>query len=215
MNIRWTYIVAVALVMCSLACKSGTNTAATVPGQPPFDLKGARMGMSVAEFRATHRMDHVQGVLMPTREAACSGDDVTGFGVRGDLVTLTPREVRAGIMICIPPLDWSLGNVKPRGISYQFFDGKLYLVMAGFDSKDYTEIRDALAVKFGNPSPTESNEYARYISVLNDGKTWTRGDDVLILMEHGPGRLEPAMFFFNKKLYEAALSRMKPSNPDL
>lgn len=115
-----------------------------------FDLKGNKLGMSLADFKAKHAR-RVPGLDQPL--PWCS-DEAPGQRI-GDLFA-EPWHFDAGIVHARtehPSEETSptIAGVDADLILYQFIDGQLFQITAFFPNDGYHLVAEALSSKFGKP----------------------------------------------------------------
>lgn len=215
MKLAAAFLIALAMTGCQ---SSRPSTVQASTASAPFDLKGVRMGMTIAEVRALTHVNTPQslGGMMP-KDAACTGDNAAAYGVAARLLPQDLSETRAGIVHCIAPPEFTLGNARPKAVLFNFIDGKLYQVMAGFEPASYRDLSDSFKIKFGAVVDDSTNptamRFARGFAVAGEKQVWARGDDVVILLQ---GLSQgPTIFFINGKQFQHAIDSEIPKKSDL
>lgn len=127
-------------------------------GAEPYELKGDRLGMALADFK----MKYHRAIKSDTRTAPFTSEDTAGEE-NVSLLTL-PWHANAGIVHCSIdyPFERFQGRPAPTvaGVAtdfliYKFVDGSLYQITAFFDTNAFEVVRSALIERYGNPDKEE------------------------------------------------------------
>jgi hypothetical protein len=119
------------------------------PEALPYELKGDRLGMTLEEFKTKYARKAGHFTLPYTSES-CAGQ--ANASLRSE-----PWHVGAGLINARVDLP-SEGNpptiagVKTELVLYHFVDGRLFRIVAYFDTEAFHLIRDALVAKHGAPT---------------------------------------------------------------
>jgi hypothetical protein len=115
----------------------------------PFELKGDRLGMTLADFKERHART-VGGMKMPYTSESSPGQ-------ANPTLWSEPWHAAAGIVhgrVELPSENQSptVAGVKTELFLYHFVDGKLFRMTALFDTEQFHLVREALAAKHGPPT---------------------------------------------------------------
>jgi hypothetical protein len=148
-----------------VASHAGADAAAVY-----YDFKGARLGMSLAEWRAlpvpAQSMEGLAGassmIQVGAVEAHCSGD---AGAAAGAMDFRTPAEIKANVLVCryaYPetigsdtmwmPASMPIGELHASDVEYKFLDRTLYEISVTGNSGLLMEVMSGLRAKWGEPT---------------------------------------------------------------
>lgn len=146
---------------------------------PPLEFRGARLGMSQAEWKALPVPEQV----MRPAEPRCSDEDPTAIWARQ-----LPESVAAGIVSCVYvsreggyATGQKLGSSELTSVEYLFQGGKLYAIsMIGVDLAA-PALAQALRDKYGPPTSTGEGEVTNRAgnTVRQTTTTWKAGGQTI------------------------------------
>jgi hypothetical protein len=115
----------------------------------PFELKGDRLGMTLADFKAKHART-IGGVKMPyTSESSAGHPNPTLWS---EAWHAAAGIVHARVELPSENDSPTVAGVKTELFLYQFVDERLYRMMALFDTEAFHVVRAAIADKQGPPT---------------------------------------------------------------
>jgi len=119
-------------------------------GPQPFELKGDRVGISLAEFKAKYARKLGAGISAPFCSDSYPGQALPALHAE-------PWHAAAGIIharVDLPTENSSptVAGTDTEMLLYQFVDEKLFRITALFDTDSFHHIREALFEKQGTPS---------------------------------------------------------------
>lgn len=185
---------------------------ATLQGTDPcderdvFDLKGDKLGMTLAEFKQKHH----RRVPSSDRIAPFCSDEFPGQAI-SDLCA-EPWHTAAGIVharIDLPDENAAptIAGVKSELVLYQFIDARLFQISSFFRTDAYHVLRAALGKKLG--PPVEESETSRQL------RWWTMNSTI----ELAAGSIRPpaptALSFRHDDLVREAAKRKPDPLADL
>jgi hypothetical protein len=186
----------------------------------PFDIKGDRLGMSLAAFKRKYYRD-----LGPNKTPAphCSDNrpdqDNPMLFYKADMA-------KAGIVAAAPtypheafdskPVKPLIAGVEAESFVYKFTDGKLYEISITFGQKKFPRVKEALKAKFGEPNGKETETYQSLFGAKSDGEAivWSNEVSTILLWERA-GDLTSMMLVTDKQLSadaEKKLSQVRGSS---
>lgn len=196
-----------------------------------YDFKGARLGMSIAEWKALpfpgkpeNSKDYGSNTapnIQPTCKTDPGGDKVLAF--------LTSAETAAGVVICQYGYPYSIGTYQSwkaayvsvgehitDRVDYKFLDGKLYEISITGSENLLSDVLEGLTAKFGQATETvndttQNKAGATFPHVV---KTW-RNPAASVRVETPWSRIDDMNVRYDDN---AALSRLlaaeKAAHPD-
>lgn len=191
-------------ICCAVFLLLLSSAAFSQVAKPQFDLKGVKLGLSLEQFKQDHysfrRGDpkhHIPDGIGPhcvehTNDA---------------LLMLSTEEAAAGVIACYGGDDIikeivvktkpapTLANIPLRTYSFFFFSGRLFKVVAAFDSENYSHLQAAFSEKFGKPDAEKSG----------DQTIWSNGNETIgitHLVSNGWGIMEFVDMVIQKQINE-------------
>lgn len=165
-----------------------------------YDFKGARLGMSLAEWRAMPIIAQnplasmpLSSIRMGEVRAICAGDP----GV--DSSTMSYRssaEAKANVLICgyvFPetigsstmwmPASIPIGELSASGVEYKFMDGRLYEISITGNAGLLGEVMSGLQAKWGNPTTiiSDTTQNKAGATFPHTVKTWVNSVAIIRL----------------------------------
>jgi len=153
--------------------KATAKAAARAPEPTPsvlYDFKGARLGMTFAEFQAmpapTNPVDSWSSAKNQPERIICSGDTYPN-GKPVDTVYVSKTEAALGIKSCKYARAYKLsfgdywntessginiGSWEVRDVTYDFLDGRLAKIEINSNKNLFSDVVDGLTAKFGPPT---------------------------------------------------------------
>jgi hypothetical protein len=216
------------------------------PAQDPaavqFDFKGAKLGMSLDEFRAKNHRSVVDGKLTinvpwcsdarPVDFATASLDtdaisalQAMDYWSKEENRAWTSRSA-AGVVDCqlfIPfekngRYSNTVGGSRLEFELYRFFDGKLYTIFLAFGSADFESVARQLQQKWGSPTTTEQKQFQNAFGATIAGVTehWSRGTASITLTQFSGTANTSSLMFEDQSLSNEAIKRLlKTVTPDI
>jgi hypothetical protein len=179
----------------------------------PFDIKGDRLGMSLAGFKQKYYRN-----LGPNKPPAphCSDRQPN----RDNPMLFYKAEMaKAGIVAAATtypheafetkPVKSTIAGVETDAFIYKFVDGKLYEISISFGAKGFPLVKKALAAKFGEPLDSESPIHQALAGGNTGGETvvWSNEVSTIVLWQR-TGDLKPLMLVTHKQLAADAAMRL-------
>jgi hypothetical protein len=183
------------------------------PERRPFDIKGDRLGMSLAAFqRKYYRQRGPNKTPAPQSSANNPGKDNPMLHYKAEMA-------KAGIVAAAPvypsepydspPVTATIAGVDAESFIYKFIDGKLYEISVSFDQRRFPRVREALKGKFGQPSGKDSEAIKTLIGRASGGEVsrWSNEVSSILLYERA-GDLTSLLLVNDKQLAAEAERRL-------
>lgn len=200
--------------------------------QSPYDFKGDRLGMSLAEFKAKYhrkvpnqisrkewerinRPARRAGLLVPYEEyhvyPHCSDEHT-----KDKLLLADPEELAVGLVNCMIPSKTTIANRPTQFHLFKFVDQGLYEIMLVIDHLDYLTVREALSSKYGEPHSKSTKEYQNAFGARFQGEVliWDNEVSAIQLLERSTDLNTSMVLFSHKPLSKLAQSRKHPLKSD-
>jgi hypothetical protein len=179
----------------------------------PFDIKGDRLGMSLAAFKRKYYRD-----LGPNKPPAPQCSD-SRPDKDNPMLFYKAEMANAGIVAASTtypheafeskPIKPTIAGVDADAFIYKFTDGKLYEISISFGQKGFQQVKKALTAKFGEPIDRESDFYQVLVGGHSGGDTiaWSNEVSTIVLWER-TGDLTPLMLVTHKQLAAEAENKL-------
>lgn len=153
----------VLLALASLTALAQTGGAA----MPRADFKGARLGMTMEEFRAVNE----------------------GYFEKRYVCEPAPAKLRmVADTICNPSLAYpeTIAGTKAKRVSIQFYGNELVGIDVAFRSQDVLQIANALEERLGPPLTVKKDPVRNALGATfeNDQRLWKVGTDTVIVEKY-------------------------------
>jgi hypothetical protein len=161
----------------------------------PYELKGDRLGMSLADFKSRHE----------EWDLLCTSDQ-------------RPEHKKANIVACNrESYSRTVAGVETVTFQHSFIDGKLYVIDIVFPHDGYSKVRDAMIAKYGNPSSADNRTYQNRLGGVSVGENlaWRNGVSDILLGELFDLNNSSLIFFHNDLLDVAHAREPGPAVDDL
>ena len=153
----------------------------------PFELKGDRLGMTLAEFKTKHHRE-IYDHDLPAPWCSDLFPEETMVPLASE-----PYFASAGLVNCRLDFPFEASGGKPSptvagvptlSLLYSFVDEKLFKIAATFDAENTQEVYDALEAKYGAPDIEEGEHRLWTNSVSCVGLSEPRSDMSLLTFLH-------------------------------
>jgi hypothetical protein len=189
------------------------------PEQRPFDIKGDRLGMSLAAFNRKYYRDRGRS-RPPAPHSSADRPDKDNR-----MLFYKAEMAKVGIVAAAPiypsepydspPIKATIAGVETEAFIYKFIDGKLYEISVSFDQRRFQQVNQALKAKFGEPTGKDSEVIQNLIGANSGGNVirWSNDVSSMLLCERA-GDLTSLLLVTDKQLSaeaERRLTKMRAS----
>jgi hypothetical protein len=191
------------------------------PEQRPFDIKGDRLGMSLAAFNRKYYRDRGPRKPPAPHSSADRPDK------DNPMLNYKAEMAKVGIVAAAPiyasepydtrPIKATIAGVDAERFIYKFIDGKLYEISVSFDQRRFQRVKEALKAKFGAPLGKDSEVIENLLGANSGGDVsrWSNKVSSMLLYERA-GDLTSILLVTDKQLAaeaERRLAKVREANP--
>lgn len=200
------------------------------PNAQPYDLKGDRLGMSLADYQVKYKR-----VVPESTIGNCPDCSSSRPGEANDALLTRSWHHAAGIVNCSPVFGFetragkgpTVADVPAHLLVHHFIDGKLYKITIVLPRVGFTAVVEGLIAKYGKPNSVQADQRQNVFGAKFTGAIleWTNSVSTIYAGEFGEDRKDvltgkvsqtSTIIFSHNALSTLADSRKpKPSAKDL
>jgi hypothetical protein len=186
------------LIVAAISSHAQSQTA-----NPPYDLKGDRLGTSLEDFKAKYH----HSISGDTRQAPFCTDKENGLTECQIYWPFEKLQRNAVETIANAPAD----------LMFQFVDGKLWEISAVFNQKDFETAKKAFIEKLGDPKSNESKVYENAFGATFSGLIlgWDNGTSTILLVERNQNLNTSSIQMDHTALAAIAKARLPKPKSDI
>jgi predicted Zn finger-like uncharacterized protein len=189
------------------------------PVAEPFEFKGAKLGMSLLDFKTKFHRKYEAGKAYVIPWTSDERKEIEREKEPNTFLAEESWHIKARITnarLSYPFEDRkkseftpTLAGIRTDGHVFGFIDEQLYLILFQFPQSGFETVTEAMIAKYGKPSRTSTRSYQNGFGVVFVGSVimWENGSSTISLIEHVGDAKTSTLIFVHDKLQETAKSR--------